>query len=107
MGKKIECLTIVPSRGAPNPQVVCPLAVIQDMYCFAYDGEACFPPEMLGSLEPAEAELLLMVVYEGTQGERQSFCILEESSDSRDTFMECMRILNVYAKAAYESAGSD
>merc|ERR1719203_846404 len=105
--KKIECLTIVPSRGAPNAQVVCPLGVIQDIYCFVYDGEACFPPKIVSNLKPNEAELLLMVVYAGTDGEAQSFCILEESSDSRDTFMECMRILSVYAKAAYESIGSD
>merc|ERR1711920_996099 len=97
--KKIQRLTIVPSRG--TPQVACPLGVIQDIYCFAYDGEACFPPKIVSNLKPNEPELLLMVVYEGTHGENQSFCILEESSDSRDTFMECMRILSVYAKAAY------
>jgi len=77
----------------------CPIKDIQDIYLLE-DGEECFPPQAVRAVEPHERELLLMLVHGGSQEKVFSFCMLEESRESRDNFLESMRVLNIYAANA-------
>jgi len=77
----------------------CPIKDIQDIYLLE-DGQECFPPQVVKSVGPNERELLLMLVHGGSQERAFSFCMLEESRESRDRFLESMRVLSIYAANA-------
>merc|ERR1712217_163790 len=81
--------------------VTCPLVNIEDVYTVAADGEDCFPPAVLEAVGAKDMERLIMVVYEGgqreTTGEPLRFCILEESVESVQVFMDCLQTLHTYA----------
>jgi hypothetical protein len=77
----------------------CPIKDIQDIYLLE-DGEECFPPQVVRGVEPHERELLLMLVHGGSHEKAFNFCMLEESRESRDRFLESMRVLNIYAANA-------
>jgi len=74
----------------------CPIQEIQDIYLLD-DGEECFPPDVVKRLKPHERELLLMVVHGSSQTKVFSFCMMEESRESRDKFLESLRVLSIYA----------
>lgn len=95
--RSLEHLFIVPIRNPGCAEVVCPIAAILDIYSVGDDGEHCFPPEVLSSLAEEEKALLLMVVYHW-QGRNAAFCLLEESQESRDKFLDAARILSIYAQ---------
>eukprot|EP00933_Yihiella_yeosuensis_P084187 TRINITY_DN98595_c0_g1_i1.p1 TRINITY_DN98595_c0_g1~~TRINITY_DN98595_c0_g1_i1.p1 ORF type:complete len:225 (-),score=33.96 TRINITY_DN98595_c0_g1_i1:130-804(-) len=100
--KGLENLLVVNAKDTSNPEVVCPMVTIQDIYSLAEDGASCFPQEVIRCLKPEETELLLMVVFSGSgavPGKLLRFCILEESRESRDVFLECLRILCIYAQS--------
>jgi hypothetical protein len=85
--------------------LVCPLGKVEDVYTFAEDGEEPFPPAVLAALRPEERERLVMVVYCDqealSKAKRQiRFCLLEESAESLQVFLECMRLLCIYAESA-------
>mmetsp|Transcript_109992 Transcript_109992/g.344132 ORF Transcript_109992/g.344132 Transcript_109992/m.344132 type:complete len:96 (-) Transcript_109992:226-513(-) len=85
-------------QEARQPEVTCPLAVIQDIYTFTEDGRAVFHEQVLSSVEAAglNKELLLMIVYGDGAGRTFRFCLLMDDRRSRDTFLECLRILCIY-----------
>mmetsp|Transcript_97304 Transcript_97304/g.280069 ORF Transcript_97304/g.280069 Transcript_97304/m.280069 type:complete len:212 (+) Transcript_97304:108-743(+) len=103
--RRLENVIIVGPKRRASIEVTCPIADIQDVYSFHEDGEDVFPSEVLKSLRPPEKELLLMVIYKC--GEKlYRFCLLEESKESRDSFLECLRILCIYAQSAPTSDGA-
>mmetsp|Transcript_24862 Transcript_24862/g.54972 ORF Transcript_24862/g.54972 Transcript_24862/m.54972 type:complete len:219 (-) Transcript_24862:62-718(-) len=99
--RSLEFLLVVDPEAAAtsSPEVTCPIAAIQDIYACVEDGEQCFPPQVVSALEPEELDLLLMVVYRSGQDKMFRFCILEETPESRDTFLESLRILCIYAQS--------
>merc|ERR1740138_1599614 len=85
--KYLENLIVVSPKADEAEKVRCPVAAIQDIYCLQEDDEACFPPEVIATLRPEEKELLLMIVF--VSGEfRETICLLEQSPESRDVFLE-------------------
>jgi len=101
----LEYLIIMSPIDAAKAEVTCPIANIEDIYSLVEDGEGCFPPKVLDSLSPSEMELLLMVVYRGSQDKIFRFCLLEDGQESRDNFLECLRILCIYAQQAPPGGG--
>jgi len=77
----------------------CPIKDIQDIYLLS-DGEECFPPEVVKRVKPDERDLLVMIVHGGGHEKTLGFCVLEESLESRDELLECMRLLTIYAEHA-------
>lgn len=78
----------------------CPIKSIQDVYLLD-DGEECFPPGVVKRVRPHERDLLMMVVHGGGHGKKAlGFCVLEESLEGRDQFLESMRLLTIYAEHA-------
>jgi len=100
INKSLEYLVVLSVRDMERAEITCPIADIQDIYSYVEDGESCFPPAVLAALKPHELELLLMVVYQSDSDRVLRFCLLERCSESRDTFMECLRILCIYASSA-------
>mmetsp|Transcript_9228 Transcript_9228/g.29298 ORF Transcript_9228/g.29298 Transcript_9228/m.29298 type:complete len:226 (-) Transcript_9228:42-719(-) len=100
LDKTLEHMVILSVRGSERAEITCPIADIQDIYSYVEDGEACFPPAVLSALRPEEAPLLLMVVFHAEHGRVLRFCLLEQCNDSRDMFLECLRILCIYASSA-------
>eukprot|EP00445_Apocalathium_hangoei_P089288 CAMPEP_0204222746 /NCGR_PEP_ID=MMETSP0361-20130328/82414_1 /ASSEMBLY_ACC=CAM_ASM_000343 /TAXON_ID=268821 /ORGANISM="Scrippsiella Hangoei, Strain SHTV-5" /LENGTH=286 /DNA_ID=CAMNT_0051188403 /DNA_START=45 /DNA_END=903 /DNA_ORIENTATION=- len=98
--KSLEYLIIVTPNEQQSHEVMCPIAAIQDIYSLIEDGEGCFPPEVVHVLKPVETPLLLMVVYRTGSDKLYRFCLMAESSESRDIFLECLRILCIYAQSA-------
>jgi hypothetical protein len=91
---------VVLSAGDPSlADVTCPIAAIQDIYSLREDDEACFPSEVVRSLGPEDRDLLLMVVLQ-RHDRALKFCILEESAEARDEFLETLRILCIYTQSS-------
>mmetsp|Transcript_5747 Transcript_5747/g.16342 ORF Transcript_5747/g.16342 Transcript_5747/m.16342 type:complete len:221 (-) Transcript_5747:98-760(-) len=98
--KSLEYLLVLSQDAGGRAEVACPIAAIQDIYSLAEDGASSFPGEAVSALRPGELDRLLMVEYRGPRGELSSFCVLEESRDSRDAFLESVRVLCIYAQSA-------
>jgi len=105
--RSLEYLIVVDDRDDSQPEVTCPIAAIQDIYSLVEDGESCFPPEVVAQLRPEEMEMLLMVVYRSGQDKMFRFCLLEENTESRDIFLECLRILCIYAQSAQSALAGE
>lgn len=97
--KSLEYLIIESSQGDALADVTCPIGAIQDIYCVMEDGAECFPPEVIHAVKAQEMENLLMVVYRSGQDKILRFYLLEDSAESRDVFLECLRILCIYAQS--------
>jgi len=96
---RLEELSILPGEAAESVVLTqCLIATIQDIFCVAADGEAPFPVAVIGNLSPEEKEALLMVVAQGKHGRITSFCMLLDSPEDRETFMEAMRLLCVASR---------
>jgi len=96
----LEQLSIVacePEQGS-GVQVKCSIAAIQDIFCVSEDGEAPFPTAVMSRLQKEEKETLLMVVFQGRQVGVSSFCVMLETCESRESFMEAMRVLCVASR---------
>jgi len=104
--KSLEYLIVVSNQDTSRAEVTCPIASIQDIYSLVEDGEGCFPAEVVSKLSAEDQKMLLMVVYRNGQSKMFRFCLLEESPDTRDTFLECLRILCIYAQSAPQSSGA-
>jgi len=82
-----------------------PIEGIQDIYVLD-DGEDCLPPEVRHQVKPHERKSVLMVVHGQSQNRRRSlakqsascFCIVEESRERRDVFLETMKVFSIYAQ---------
>lgn len=98
--KTLEYLMVMSPEDPSKAEVTCPISAIQDIYSLVEDGEAAFPPEVLQNVKRAEMELLLLVVYRSGADKYFRFVLLEESRESRDVFLECIRILCIYAQSA-------
>lgn len=98
-------LLIMDSVNPSIPEVTCPISAIQDIYSFEEDGAECFPASAMSKLAFEERPLLLMVVYRASESKIFRFCLLEESAESRDAFLKCMRILCLYSRAATKGNG--
>eukprot|EP00747_Dinoflagellata_sp_TGD_P189111 gnl/TRDRNA2_/TRDRNA2_49020_c0_seq1.p1 gnl/TRDRNA2_/TRDRNA2_49020_c0~~gnl/TRDRNA2_/TRDRNA2_49020_c0_seq1.p1 ORF type:complete len:216 (+),score=39.07 gnl/TRDRNA2_/TRDRNA2_49020_c0_seq1:77-724(+) len=100
--KALVNLTVISPEDPLRSEVICPIAAIQDIFSVVEDGEGCFPQEVLSICSQDDKPLLLMVVY-SSAGKLYRFCLLEESQAERDTFLECVRILCIYAQSAMAS----
>jgi len=88
-------LCVMSSINKLLPLVTCPLGSIEDIFACAEDGESAFPSAVLSHLDASEKERLLQVSHSGSQ----TFTFLEETVESRDMLLECLRILCIYAQA--------
>mmetsp|Transcript_124130 Transcript_124130/g.241873 ORF Transcript_124130/g.241873 Transcript_124130/m.241873 type:complete len:202 (+) Transcript_124130:116-721(+) len=95
---------IVDSPDARETEVSCPLALIHDIYTGGEDGVGVFQTETLNLVYSSElrSEDLLLIVCRGSEKEGEphrvySFCLAIDDHEHRDTFLECLRILCVYA----------
>jgi len=102
--RSLEYLIVVSSQDSQRAEVTCPIGAIQDVYSFVEDGEGCFPTEVVSKLKPEEQNLLLMVVYRYGQSKMCRFCLLDETPESRDTFLECLRLLCIYGQHSAAAA---
>jgi hypothetical protein len=83
-----------------EPMMECLLADITDVYSMAEDGETCFPSPVLDAVQPAEKERLLLLVYDFHDlipEKRRYICLLMESVERREAFLECLRLLCICA----------
>jgi len=97
----LELLTVSPNMESEEVLKNIPVASIRDIYSHCGDGPAPFPQPVLAALSPAERFLLVMVVFEGAKG-TEKFTFQEQSPQALQTFLECMRVLVVYARARLE-----
>lgn len=98
----LEHLNVASPVQGSAPVVSCPIGAIEDIYSMAEDGETAFPPEVLGAFTGAEhlRKNLLMIVYQGPDdGRMHRFYIVEDDEQSRDIFLECLRILCIYSQS--------
>uniref|UniRef100_A0A7S1WL55 Uncharacterized protein n=1 Tax=Alexandrium catenella TaxID=2925 RepID=A0A7S1WL55_ALECA len=97
--KGLEDLLIMSPDQDGQAMVTCPLKSIQDVYTWLEDGQRAFEGDYVRKADAAglDKELLIMVVY-GPRGVGPSrICLLLGDRQGRDTFLECLRILCVYA----------
>lgn len=86
-----------------QPEVMCPLAGIQDTYSFVEDGANVFPTDVLDSLGPEEHHLLVMVVYRCSRGQMFRFCLLTDSAESRESLLECLSVLYIMVTGKWQT----
>lgn len=98
--KSLDIIAVKGAEASKGCDFQVPISNIQDVYCLADDGEHCFSPMVIMNLRPAERELLLMVVLR----DGQRFSLIEDNAESRDTLLECLRILVYYAKSMNSSS---
>jgi len=92
VGKKLETLIISPPSGTSIPEIACSIATIDEIYGYKEGGgEVEFPPAVISALSSEQSQRALMVCHASG-----SFCFLESSTDSRESFLTCMRILRLY-----------
>jgi len=97
-------LIVRASLVTAHPDVFIPLAGIIDIYCCFMDGEDCFPADVVRTLKTSdELDLLVMVNYQDGQ-DVFSCCWMEENTESRNTFLECMSVLCAYARTAPDTS---
>jgi hypothetical protein len=101
-GSPLEIVVLGPA-GSNIVEVKCPLRQIQDIFALELDEESLFPRGILDLLRPDEREKLIMVLYGADAGELYRFCILEQSLEGRDIFIECVQLLSDYAKGSKTS----
>jgi len=104
LDKKLDNLTI--TSDGKHAHAVCPLRGIEGVYAVGGEDGISFPEEMLASLNPMELERLVMVAYRSAAGELQRCHLLEASQAERDTFMDAIKVLQVYADSAPKDGGN-
>lgn len=87
-------------------RISCQLSAIQDIFSFVEDGAIPFPEAVTSSLKPEELELLLLVLYTDSAGHSQQLCIMESVAEQRNRFLECMRVLCIFAQSEAPSVFS-
>jgi len=97
--KSLEFLIILSPNDKNKPEITCPISGIEDIYSMAEDGQSCFPLDVLSLVPPEHRELLLMVVFRSGHDKHIRFCMTETTRESRDVFLECLRILCIYAQS--------
>jgi len=90
-------IIILSGDNLDSQEVACPIADIAEMYSLENDGADCFPNAVVAMLNPEEAHRLFMVVYRRKDDQKKiRFCILEDSREGRDIFMQSVSVLAVY-----------
>lgn len=92
------------SGPSMTSEVIFALASVHEVYSYVEDGDAYFPQPIILMVAPEDLQLLVMVVYKNEEDKLRRFCLLESSTEDRQTFLESIRILHIYAKAS--SAGT-
>mmetsp|Transcript_107362 Transcript_107362/g.346475 ORF Transcript_107362/g.346475 Transcript_107362/m.346475 type:complete len:221 (-) Transcript_107362:318-980(-) len=100
INKSLEYLVVLSEEDAAKAEVTCPIADIHDIYTFVEDGAEAFPAQVMEGVSSEERPLLLRVVFGSDAKALSYFCLLEESCESRDTFLESLRVLCIYAASA-------
>jgi len=91
-GETAEIHIHVTQEGTPR-DIAFPIHTIEDIYQIE-DGDECFAPTLLASLAPEERSRLFVIVFLlEAQSTPQAVCLLEESSQARDTLLELLRLL--------------
>mmetsp|Transcript_115592 Transcript_115592/g.288868 ORF Transcript_115592/g.288868 Transcript_115592/m.288868 type:complete len:213 (+) Transcript_115592:116-754(+) len=94
---------VVKIPGLPaQPEVVCPVDLIEDIYTID-DGEECFPPKVLVSLSHEERDGIFLIVYvepvaggtNRSDDEPVSLCLVEASRKARDDVLEHLKTLSL------------
>mmetsp|Transcript_68002 Transcript_68002/g.199026 ORF Transcript_68002/g.199026 Transcript_68002/m.199026 type:complete len:192 (+) Transcript_68002:143-718(+) len=99
--KGLDSLVVVSPLDDDKALETCPLTDIQDVYTWMEDGSVPFQGEWIRKADAAglDKELLVMIVYRAAaaaEGQAR-FCLLPSDRESRDTFLECLRLLCIYA----------
>mmetsp|Transcript_74788 Transcript_74788/g.219071 ORF Transcript_74788/g.219071 Transcript_74788/m.219071 type:complete len:228 (+) Transcript_74788:131-814(+) len=94
--RDLASLCIMSATDENIPLVTCNIGTIEDIFSCAEDGDGAFEDAVLQQVQPDEKQQLLRVSY----GDDQTFTFLEESVESRDMLLECLRILCIYAQAS-------
>lgn len=99
-------------RQSGQEQVKMKITSIQDIYSLADDGESVFPERVLRAVDERSRPLLLMIVFsedaptrsngrDSPPDEVVSKCyIIEESVADRDRFLDCLKVLCIYANTS-------
>lgn len=106
MDRLLETLMLVNGQDPGQLEISCPVIAIQDIYTMAEDGPGHFPPEVVAALKPEEKDQLLMIVFRDATQKFAHLCIAQESKQSCDEFLECMRILSIYAESKAKAPAS-
>jgi hypothetical protein len=88
-------------NSGSKPMATCPLEQIKDVYSLVADGASSFPAPVLAYIHPEERDRLIMLVRDSKQDERQCIFLVLESVESRDTFLEGLRMLCMSAKVEF------
>lgn len=109
LDRKLQFLTFGPiptlddDRGE-RASTSCPIRDIQDVYSVAVDGEYVFPESVLSSVSEFHRDRLLMITYKAEDSQLARLCMVEDSRKSRDMFLECLKIINVYHRSIASSS---
>lgn len=79
------------------------LPQIKDLYSIEADGEDCFPASVLAAVQPDERERLLMLIYCDDDVDKyhdECVCLLVESIEAREAFLECLKLLCICARVS-------
>jgi len=106
--KSFSLLSVV-SKTSGMDLVKIRITHIQDIYSFSDDGEAAFPESVVQAVAGRQRTLLLMLVFKESAesqanpsvygDEALSRCyIVEESDVDRDRFLDCLKVLCIYAQ---------
>lgn len=91
-------LIVFSGNALQNKEVACPLTSLVEVCRFQDAGEQYFPKAVVDMLAADETERLAMVVFTRNDGKKIRFCLLEESSESCDAFIEAINVLAVYMR---------
>jgi hypothetical protein len=98
-----SCKYVIVLTGAPDyevQEVVCPIDNLMEIFTMDTD-EDCFPAPIREMSQPEEADRMLMVVFRPSEtGKKIRFCLVEESKEARDRFVQCVSILALYIQQA-------
>jgi len=97
--KKLQNLLLVAPPSATFAEVKVAISQVEEIHVLREGQQwqqAAFPPGLLSSLDEEEQSRLLMV-----SSPAGHICFLETSTQSRDNFLTCMRILRLYCVGSF------
>lgn len=99
LDSSLQYLLVFSSTDHSSVEVQCNVGRIQDIHTYAEDGPNCFHPQIVSNVgNPEDLQNLMMMTYLDRRGEPCSFCLIEASTESRDVFLQSMRVLGIYAQ---------
>lgn len=97
LDEKFENLAVMPNSQGGLPLASVSLRGISEIYANRDDGSSMFPCRVLRRLRRGEEALLLMLLKTDDAVARSRICLLLESEDDLDSFLESMRVLCISA----------